>query len=394
MKGSGLRALIPSKIQWCSISVCWKRAGKGTYGGGLEAPNKSQIWKEMEWRITWKQRQYYRNEGLDELVDQAYWGHFGWKDKGTEITPRFSIAKQRLQPTEWGWSSPWSVMFGCSTDHPHKYGNRKCFMQWIKEIKWSRYNVILENDLEIKMWRTKARQRIAKLDGVNFKGMQVFIEKWNALEGTMGQKRAIPVLSFVEHTAWGNCQGDSIFEKEVKELRVFKKGCKDIGEFTYCRICCQGPHQGPREGFVGKVEVRGQEGRLSGTQQSGDEKWQEADGWVRRLPFEQWPGMKSWDGTMVSQLFIQLFWTQLVNWGSQGVFSLIFVGVWCGGNCCCFARIALQKVKYGSIWPSLCWTSLWFKTSHCGFTTLWLVCSTPSSREQDPWTFSIGLHPL
>ena len=87
----------------------------------------------------------------------------------------------------------------------------------------------------------------------------------------MGQKRAIPVLSFVEHTAWGNCQGDSIFEKEVKELRVFKKGCKDIGEFTYCRICCQGPHQGPREGFVGKVEVRGQEGRLSGTQQSGDE---------------------------------------------------------------------------------------------------------------------------
>ena len=48
MKGSVLRALVPSKIQRCSINVCWKRAGKGAYAGGLEAPNKSQLWEEVE----------------------------------------------------------------------------------------------------------------------------------------------------------------------------------------------------------------------------------------------------------------------------------------------------------------------------------------------------------
>lgn len=45
------------------------------------------------------------------------------------------------------------------------------------------------------------------------------------------------------------------------------------GQFIFSGIGCRSPQgKGPKEGLVGKVGVRGQEGMQSGTQQFGDER--------------------------------------------------------------------------------------------------------------------------
>lgn len=72
--------------------------------------------------------------------------------------------------------------------------------------------------------------------------------------------------------------------------------------------------------------------------------------------------------------------------------SLVSVGVfldpWWGGYCWILAGAAVQKAVRGSVWPGLCWTSLWFKTSSRGFATLWQACSR-HPRGQNPRTFSM-----
>lgn len=161
---------------------------------------------------------------------------------------------------------------------------------------------------------------------MNFKGMKVFTGEWHGLEAAVGQKKVTPIPSLVAHRVWGNCKRSSIFEKVLKEIEDIQKRCGYRWVYLSWNRLPKPTPERSEGGYYGKGGDEESRGHAIGY----TAVWIPEMRWVRGLPSEQWPrrsAMKSLDGIIVCWLLAQLFWTKLINSGSQAVFDLTFVGV-------------------------------------------------------------------